>query len=184
MGKVWGCQINTTHLNLFLFSGFVVMKLTGTKSRSTKFHTAKSVGSSVSFLKSRSSAGTLTLLPGRYAVIPCTSQQDKEGSFCLEIYADKVLAMENNGQGQAEADDEESDDEELGPNEPADLAEGTCYEEYENSGFEDEDPSRGLQSMMRMVSDLVGKVNGVKGEVDALEKRCEEAENTLNARNA
>jgi hypothetical protein len=45
--------------------GYVVMKLTGTKSRSTKFHATKMVGQSASISAARSVCGVSELMPGR-----------------------------------------------------------------------------------------------------------------------
>jgi hypothetical protein len=151
--------------------GFAVMKLTGTKERSTKFHVSKMVGSSVAFVKGRNVAGSFDLLPGRYAVVPCTSKPEQEGAFVLQIAADKVINLEKSGDAQTDADDEESDNEGLGP-----AGSVGAIEEYESAACEEEDANRALQSLMFMVGDLVNYVKDVGSDVKGLEERCKQAE--------
>ena len=157
--------------------GMVFMKLTGTKSRSTKFHSKKVVGESVTFAKTRSVSGICELQAGRYVVVPCGTKADREGDFMCEIFSDKVISFENNGEKMSELDEEESDDEELGASEKVEGA----FDENEDNENEDDDPARGLQSLMTMASDLAKYIQHVGGEVKGLEKTVAEANDRLAA---
>ena len=156
--------------------GFVVMKLTGTKSRSTKFHSAKVVGESVVFAKTRSVCGVCELQAGRYVVTPCGIKADREGDFMCEIFSNKPISFENNGDKMSDVDEEESDDEELGVSEKTDQ-----FDANDDNDEEDEDDVRGLQSLMAMTGDLAKYIQQVSGEVSVLEGRCVEAEEKLAA---
>ena len=147
-------------------------QLTGTKSRSTKYHATKMVGTSTTFGKARSVAGTTTLMPGRYVIVPCTTKADVEGSFALRVASDKGITLENNGDDMADADDEESDDEELGES----VVPAGALEENEDSGFEEDDESRGLQSLMLMVGDLALYTKGLGEEITQLQGLCKVVE--------
>jgi hypothetical protein len=151
--------------------GYVVMKLTGTKSRSTKYHSTKQHGACSGFSCARSVAGTTTLMPGRYVVIPCTTVPESEGPFTLRLLSDKVVTCENTGDDMADADDEESDDEELGESTiPNTLA------EMEDRGYEEDDATRGLQSLMLMVGDLAVYTRGLGEEINQLQDMCKDVE--------
>ena len=159
--------------------GFCIMKITGTKSRSTKFHAMKLVGGSCIFAKTRSVSGILDLLPGRYAIIPCTVQHDKEGDFTLEVSSNLPVTFENTGNKMAEADDEESDDEALGASELEEWA----LSANEDNEVEEDDNTRGLQSLMLMVGDLASYVRDVGADIKNLEGHCTELEEKINAAN-
>ena len=117
------------------------MKITGTKSRSTKFHSKKLMGDSVTFGKVRSMSGILELLPGRYAITPCSMLPDIEGDFTVQVSSDVAIILENSGDKMADADDEESDDEELGESEIT----GGAVDQNEDNANEEDDDTRGLQ---------------------------------------
>jgi hypothetical protein len=128
--------------------GFCLMKITGTKARSTKFHPKKLLGCSTTFAATRSVSGVCEVMPGRYAVVPCTVRPDVELDFTVQIKSDKGIILENSGDKMAGQDDEESDDEELG--EKGQVGGGVLDPNLED-GVEDDDETRGLQSMMLMV---------------------------------
>ncbi|GMH55212.1 hypothetical protein TrST_g2872 [Triparma strigata] len=157
--------------------GFIVMKITGTKSRSTKFHAKKMMGGGVTFGKVRSISGVVSLMPGRYVVVPCTVNPDKEGEFTVQIKASTSIIFENSGNKMADADDEESDDEDLGES----SITGGSLDENLDHGNEEDDSTRGLQSLMLMVGDLATYVKGVGGEVGMLEEACRDIEAKLEA---
>ena len=149
------------------------MKITGTKARSTKFHRKKLAFTSSTFAKVRSVSGTAELMPGRYAVVPCTVEVDAELDFTVEVKSDKGVILENSGDKMSSQDDEESDDEELG--EKGEVEGGWLTPNVED-GVEDDDETRGLQSRMLMVGELATYVREVGGEVKGLEEQCRELE--------
>ena len=120
-------------------------------------------------------SGILSLLPGRYAICPCTMLPEKEGDFTVQVSSDVGIIMENNGDKMADGDDEESDDEELGEVTPV---VGVLDQNLEDS-VEDDDETRGLQSMMLMVGDLATYVREVGREVKGLEENARELEARL-----
>ena len=120
-------------------------------------------------------SGILSLLPGRYAICPCTMLPEKEGDFTVQVSSDVGIIMENNGDKMADADDEESDDEELGESEVA----GGALDENEDNANEEDDDTRGLQTLMLMVGDLASYVKDVGGEIGHLEESCREVEAKL-----
>ena len=155
--------------------GYCVIKITGTKGRTTKFHPAKMAGLSATFARARSTSGVCDLMPGRYAIVPCTVEPDVELDFTLQVQSDKAIILENNGDKMADGDDEESDDEELGEVTPV---VGVLDQNLEDS-VEDDDETRGLQSMMLMVGDLATYVREVGREVKGLEENARELEARL-----
>ena len=50
---------------------------------------------------------------------------------------------------------------------------------HESDGMEDDDDSRGMQSLMLMVGDLAKYVGGVAGEVKSLQEQVKEVEAKL-----
>lgn len=122
-------------------------------------------------------SGILELLPGRYVICPCTMLPDKEGDFTVQVSSDVAIILENNGDKMADADDEESDDEELGESEIT----GGALDENEDNANEEDDDTRGLQSLMLMVGDLASYVKEVGGEIGHLEESCKEVEAKLEA---
>lgn len=147
--------------------GYVVMALTGTKTRLTKFHPKKVRGSSWTTQVAPSVSGMCLLQPGNYVVVPFTAQpQAAPVKFVLEIFANKPVMLVSPDDQMPEVDDlQESDDEELGPftESGVDAAEPATLDP-ENDGQE-------LQALAFQARDLAVWVKGLITDVSGLEAR-------------
>jgi hypothetical protein len=96
--------------------GFVVMALSGSKLRSTKFHPLKMKAKSPGYSQTQSVSGLATLRAGRYAIVPSTFDPEADPlNFVLEMSSSVTVTMAQSGDELPDADElDESDDEELG----------------------------------------------------------------------
>eukprot|EP00618_Florenciella_parvula_P036254 CAMPEP_0119472656 /NCGR_PEP_ID=MMETSP1344-20130328/4620_1 /TAXON_ID=236787 /ORGANISM="Florenciella parvula, Strain CCMP2471" /LENGTH=607 /DNA_ID=CAMNT_0007505629 /DNA_START=42 /DNA_END=1865 /DNA_ORIENTATION=- len=140
--------------------GFVVMALTGTKIRSTKFHPLKMKGQSIAYQVAPAMTGLCTLQPGRYAIVPSTIVADQRLKFTLEISTSKPVNLESENDNLPDADDlEESDDEELGTyDDPGILMAPPEKMDPENDGKE-------LEALSYQANDLAGFIKTLQSDV-------------------
>uniref|UniRef100_A0A6S9I198 Calpain catalytic domain-containing protein n=1 Tax=Heterosigma akashiwo TaxID=2829 RepID=A0A6S9I198_HETAK len=169
--------------------GYVLMKLSGNTSRVKKFTPKQMAGMSRTYSPSRSIAGQATLLPGRYAMIPTTFDNNASAAidYIMEIYTDKPITLEQEGDAVADLDDlEEEEEEELaaegkaadavseekaGEGDRAALPPGHMAEDLEaEEDDDDESPDHmALESLQRQVADLAGLVVALQGDIKGLE---------------
>mmetsp|Transcript_15945 Transcript_15945/g.21081 ORF Transcript_15945/g.21081 Transcript_15945/m.21081 type:complete len:603 (-) Transcript_15945:330-2138(-) len=168
--------------------GYVLMKLSGNISRVKSFNPKMMAGMSRTYSPSRSIAGQATLLPGRYAMIPTTftSSTDKAIDYILEIYSDKPITLEQEGDAVADLDDlEEEEEEELKEEEEKKggvVEEGTegdqagpppsgMESDLEEDTDEDEEEldDMALENLQHQVADLASLVVQLQKDIKGLE---------------
>ena len=153
--------------------GFVVMKLTGAKVRSTKFHPLKMRAQSSGFSVASSMSGVCTLKAGRYAIVPSTFHPESEArNFVLEVFGSKALKMQE-GDAVVDADRlDESDDEELGPIDGLGVEQvAPAVPDPENSGKELEALSSQAGELASLMKTLIGDIKALEERVDVLAPR-------------
>ena len=158
--------------------GFVVMKLSGAKSRSTLYHPSKMVGQSRWFAARPAVADVCTLGPGRYAIVPCTAQPGSTSEpFVLEVVTDKEAAFDVESQTKdlaALPDDNlaESDDEELGPALPTAVVVAGAA----SCACDPEDGGKAVAALSEQAADLADYLAALRADVAALEDKVVDME--------
>ena len=147
--------------------GFVVMSLTGTKLRSTKFHPLKMQAQSHGFGRSPSTSAVFKLRAGRYAIVPSTFDPEADPvNFVLEVFSSRALVGVQEGDDLPDADDlDESDDEELGPIDMMGVEMvATDAMDPENSGKE-------LEALSSQAGELAAFMKTLMTDIKGLEER-------------
>merc|ERR1712086_708706 len=154
--------------------GFVCMKLDGDRKRCPKFNSRKMAGMSRTFVPARTVAGQLNLSPGRYAVVPTTFKPGTvEEEFVLELYSNKAMKCDLEGDDLPDLDDIEKeaikDDED-------DELDDDYFEEEEEHEPENEEEGRELTFLSEQVGDLAEKIRTLAAEVTGLEQKVVQME--------
>jgi hypothetical protein len=148
--------------------GFVVMRLTGDKSGCHAFAADKMAGMSRTFAPARSVSASLTLGPGRYAVVPCQFKPGTaDASFMLEVYAELPVRWEVQGEDLPDLDGEAGSD--------ADDDAATAFAAHEEAAHEPhpESRDRGLLALQQTVADLALQLRGLGAEIADLEAQVQ-----------
>jgi hypothetical protein len=147
--------------------GFVVMGLSGSKLRSTKFHPLKMKAQSPGFSQTQSVSGLTTLRAGRYAVVPSTFDPESEPlNFVLEINSSVMLTMGQTGDELPEADElDESDDEELG------IIDGMGVEQVPKDELDPENSGKELEALSAQAGELAHFIKTLITDIKTLEDR-------------
>ena len=69
--------------------GFLVYRWDGKEKRNSKFFRSRRWEANSGFSNEREATKRLTLKPGTYLIVPCTSKVDQEAKFYLRYYAEK-----------------------------------------------------------------------------------------------
>lgn len=147
--------------------GFVVMGLTGSKNRSTKFHPLKMKAQSPGFKQVQSISTLCTLRAGRYAVVPSTFDPEPEPlNFVLEIFSSNPLVLSQKGDEMPDGDElDESDDEELGP------IDGMGVEQVPKDDLDPENNGKELEALSTQAGELALFIKSLVGDIKNLEER-------------
>jgi hypothetical protein len=151
--------------------GWVCMKLLDpSRKRVKKFSQKRMAGMSRTYVPMRTVAGQISLEPGRYAVVPTTYKAEDEGSFVLELYTDRAVQYDQEGDELPDLDDMDDEADEEGDDEEVEM------EEEEEDEEEAEDDSRELAALAEQVGDLAGLIKSLTVDVKSLEERVTAAE--------
>lgn len=151
--------------------GMVIMALSGTKIRSTKYHPLKVKGQTAQFQVCSSASLSCTLQAGRYAIVPSLWDPNPDTvPFVLEVCTSQAVQFENTDDDIPDAGDlEESDDEDLGLIQDLSIKKATKEE-----GLDPENEGKELEALAQQAGELAHFLKSIIGDIRGLEKRVDD----------